>query len=468
MHENNFEKQVQEKMDQLGFDPSDAVWTAVDKEINKDKKRRRPFFILFFFSGLLLAGGGIYFGMIKNSKAKIVTSQQQKEKKETQVEQSDAKVQNNDSQETLLNRESVNSKVLKTAKNLKWNQSKEALLTKSGIGNTIPDNTKDINDAENNRPEKNTIVLRNGKENIKEKNPARNKTETDKSSTNIDSSLNKPMTVAENKTEKDSVSENKIAKINNQKAKSSKWKFGFTGGAGISNINQSLFQPANITGLYYSPANVNIGNGAAPPPVPVSSQINPGFSFGTGVFVCRYLSKRISISAGLNYHYYSTHVNTGYAVDSSIVVYYPGLSSGTSTLPGAYAINGYYRNGSNYSYTNSYHFIELPLTADFQLNKSIKLPVFWEAGLSVSYLINSNALHFDPNGNLYYQNAELFNKIQLNGTTAFMIGFPINKTELQVGPQLQYGLTGLLKTGSGNPQHLFYTGLKISFILGKK
>ncbi len=48
MHENNFEKQVQEKMDQLGFEPSDAVWAAVDKEINKGKRRRRPFFILFF------------------------------------------------------------------------------------------------------------------------------------------------------------------------------------------------------------------------------------------------------------------------------------------------------------------------------------------------------------------------------------------------------------------------------------
>ncbi len=122
----------------------------------------------------------------------------------------------------------------------------------------------------------------------------------------------------------------------------------------------------------------------------------------------------------------------------------------------------------NYSYTNSYHFIELPVTADFQLNKSLKLPVFWEAGLSVSYLLSSNALHFDPNGNLYYQNAELFNKFQLNGATAIMIGFPINKSELQLGPQLQYGLSGLLKSGSGNPQHLFYTGLKISFIPGKK
>ncbi len=67
MHENNFEKQVREKMDQLGFDPADSVWERVDKEINKEKKRRRPLFWLFFFSGLALAGGAYYFSAYKNS-----------------------------------------------------------------------------------------------------------------------------------------------------------------------------------------------------------------------------------------------------------------------------------------------------------------------------------------------------------------------------------------------------------------
>jgi hypothetical protein len=245
------------------------------------------------------------------------------------------------------------------------------------------------------------------------------------------------------------------------------WKIGFTGGAGISNTNQSLFKQGNVTGLYYNPVNPYASYGAAPP-VPVSSEINPGFSFSAGIFVRRYLSKRISISAGLDYHYYSTHNNTGYAVDSSIIVYNPTFNLGNSTLPVANTINSYYRSGSSFSYTNQYHFIELPVSADFQLNKSPKLPVFLEAGLSVSCLLSSNALHFDPNGNLYYQNAQLFNKVQLNGATAIMIGFPISKNELQLGPQLQYGLSGLLKSGSGNPQHLFYTGLKISFIPGKK
>ncbi len=429
MHENNFEKQVQEKMDQLGFDPSDAVWAAVDKEINKEKRRRRPFFILFFLTGLLLIGGGIYFVEIKNPAPGIVAKRQQKENK---ADQSEDKIQNSNQQVVALN----NNK----------RHSRDAMLFKSVNENQPSVHKEDHSGSKGNNSEKNNIIIQNG-------------------NNKIDSSVKKPMIVAKNITDKDSASVNKTAKKDVKKAESSKWKFGITGGAGISSVNQSLFKQSNTTGLYYNQAYASNG---APAPVPVSSTINPGFSFSTGVFVSRNLSKRVSVSAGLNYHYYSTRVNTGYAVDSSIFVSSSPNNSGTYPSPGTFAINGYYPNGSNQSYTNSYHFIELPVTADFQLNKSSKLSVFWEAGFSISYLVNSNALHFDPNGNLYYQNAQLFNKVQLNGATAIMIGFPINKTELQVGPQLQYGLTGLLKTESGNPQHLFYTGLKISIIPGKK
>jgi hypothetical protein len=71
MHENNFEKQVREKMDQLGFDPADSVWERVDKEINKEKKHRRPLFWLFFFSGLAWLAELIIFQPIKTPQRRI-------------------------------------------------------------------------------------------------------------------------------------------------------------------------------------------------------------------------------------------------------------------------------------------------------------------------------------------------------------------------------------------------------------
>ena len=67
MREEEFEKRVRDKMEQLGFDPSESVWIGVDKEINKEKRRRMPLFWLFFASGLLLAGGAYYFVTNKNT-----------------------------------------------------------------------------------------------------------------------------------------------------------------------------------------------------------------------------------------------------------------------------------------------------------------------------------------------------------------------------------------------------------------
>ena len=56
MHENNFEKQVREKMEQLQFDPAETVWLNVDKEINKEKKRRGPLLWLIVSTWYFAAG----------------------------------------------------------------------------------------------------------------------------------------------------------------------------------------------------------------------------------------------------------------------------------------------------------------------------------------------------------------------------------------------------------------------------
>jgi len=82
----------------------------------------------------------------------------------------------------------------------------------------------------------------------------------------------------------------------------------------------------------------------------------------------------------------------------------------------------------------------------------------------VSWMIASNALLFDPYSNAYFVDQQSFNKIQWDAVTAVMVGFPVQKHSFQLGPQLQYGLTGLLKTGTDNPGHLFFFGLKMTFI----
>jgi hypothetical protein len=192
----------------------------------------------------------------------------------------------------------------------------------------------------------------------------------------------------------------------------------------------------------------------------VPSAVEAGFSFSLGGFLNRSFSKRISVSAGLGYHYYSTKTHTGTYVNSPTYFY---LSYGALDRT-----NAYYANGKEHAFTNQYHFIELPVTMELKLNKSDRLPIIWEAGFSLSYLLSSDALSYDPVSNIYYKSSRYMNKLQFNGITAIMVGMPVGKSALQIGPQLQYGFTGLLKSSYGNPGHLIFYGLKISFVPGKK
>jgi hypothetical protein len=57
MSNSDFEKQVQQKMDELNFVPSDLVWRGVEKQINERKERRR---VLLWLPFLLLLGGAVW------------------------------------------------------------------------------------------------------------------------------------------------------------------------------------------------------------------------------------------------------------------------------------------------------------------------------------------------------------------------------------------------------------------------
>ncbi len=487
MDENNFEKQVREKMDQLGFDPSDKVWAGVDKEINKEKKRRRPLFWLFFLSGLVLAGGAIYFAGIKSNSSPEQTNSPKTIPDKNTVNRAANKPEINppaNSTDDEANR-ALSKMIASGNRNRKLrsktfsekNNSVNGKENASGgrLSKTaVPDFTKQSN-LNSPKSEKNIPAVKSGNGNDQvNKNDQDTKTglleKPAEASVALNSvngevnSKNKPgpgTSMDSAKTiNKDSLTTAKVSPEKTEKKKSPTWKIGYTGTAGFSAVNQDLFKSINST---YPAYNTNAA--AAPPPVNpapnnyTSSEITTGFSFSLGAFVNRDLSKRISLSAGLGYHYYSTKIQTGNFVDSSSNIYLP-------SIPG-YA-NSYYRNGKSQSYSNQYHFIELPVTVNFQLNKSNTRPVVWEAGLSLAYLISSNALFFDPASNVYYQSSQSMNKTQLNGLTAVMVGFPMGKSTLQLGPQLQYGFTGLLKNSNGNPGHLVNYGLKISYIPGKK
>src|SRR6187455_879889 len=55
MQNNEFEKQVRERMGQIKFTPSEAVWAEVQKNLKQRRKRRIA--IVWFFVFFIAAGG---------------------------------------------------------------------------------------------------------------------------------------------------------------------------------------------------------------------------------------------------------------------------------------------------------------------------------------------------------------------------------------------------------------------------
>jgi hypothetical protein len=440
MRENEFEKKVREKMEQLGFDPSESVWTGVDREIKKERKRRVPLFWLFLIPGLLVAGGAYYFVANKNTPVRLekftapedITKKQKKE----------SAIQSLEPQKNI--QETSNDKA---ANNTRVTIHNSMHYSSQGLTNQNP-----VDQTGTRRIAKKETGVTNGE--VKEKNqPLENSAAAGTGVIVINDYSNKTV-----KSEKDSVISSATVKNKEQKTKPSSWKIGYIVSTGFSNLNQDLLNSVKTfsptTNLSSTPTS-NINRGTV---TYSSSPIHAGFSFAAGIFITRDLSKRFSFSGGINYHYYSTRISTGSKIDNAFYAVNTVLITAGS----------YYENGNTQTFTNQYHFIEMPLLVNFKLNKNNRMPFSWQLGLSPGYLLGSNALYYNPNANIYTTTYLQPNKMQLNGETALMIGFPLHIGELQIGPQLQYGFTGFVNTNDGKPGHLFYAGLKISFIPGKK
>ena len=450
------------------LNPYGSVWT---KKSIRRKERRVPLFWLFFASGLLLAGGAYYFvtnkntaGVIPNNNAEktIAKIPEQGTSNKKQIEQPtlpSAEPQKNNNEK---NPGEADNKQQQFGRTSLINQKKRVDRTtgtspgKKPERNTVAAKTKEINETGQGIAAAGAadIVISNySSKSAKSDTKKDNKIATDSTAAKMISGEK------ENKSKKDSVISSATAKNKEEKTKDSSWKWGFTGGVGSSNLNQNLFNSVKTLSPVTFAANPTAGGNGGYSNYS-SSEINPGFSFQAGAFVSRNISKRISFSAGVNYHYYSTTMRTGMKLNTTLVT--------TNSFNQIITANSYYENDQTQTFTNQYHMIEVPLSVNFQLNKSKRMPFIWELGLTPGYIVSSNALYYDPNTNVYFSNYLQPNKMQLNGVTALMIGFPLHKNEWQIGPQLQYGFTGFVNSKDGNPGHLFYAGLKISFIPGKK
>ncbi len=226
------------------------------------------------------------------------------------------------------------------------------------------------------------------------------------------------------------------------------WKFGFVIAPGISNYQSGQIFHQSSNALSYSAA---YPPGASPTPIgsPTYYQMNAsthsGFSFLAGASLQKYLSQNVYFSTGLNYHYYSTA--TSFSVGSTF------LSSGNTS--------------SNSTYSDAYHFIELPASLGFHLSHNKKSPLIAELGFTLSQLIQANAHQYDGYTGFYTVNSSAFSHTQVFTNLGLLLNLPIKKNQVTIGPVLQYGLTNLISSGSGNPEHLLFLGFRFGISLNK-
>ena len=509
MEENRFEKQVRKKMEELRLIPSEAVWAKVDKEINRKTRRTRPVFWFFLLTGLFLAAPGIFF-VRENLRTKQTVlinpviskpldispdptpaplAEQSMRKEDKPVvpgksynlqesiisgfrEKKPAPDKKNEFSQPLADRSHFHRTegIGKTADGRELlGESPDRSFPSGIVQSAVSGKKPDFSGKEDREPANTSL------ENI----PAAPVAFLQKDQDAIIATKAKSAAIDSLNVSKTALHaiQHKGRQNKMPPGKNPGIQLGYTLDAGISTMDKSLFHSVSPNPAGNYPASYLL-TAASWTANNVSSNIYPGFSFAGGILISRKTSKRLSFTAGLGYRYFSTRIYTGQQLDSPVYIFSAprspglGLSSPSSvSLPQATTnirVQNAYTNSGTSIYTNRYHFLTLPVNAEWQLNKGRYIPLVWETGLSLSYLFSSNALHFDPVAGIYYEDNKLLNRLQLLASTAILAGFPISKNELRLGPQIQYGITGMVDKRTEGPEHLFYGGIKVLFIPHKK
>jgi hypothetical protein len=488
MRENEFEKQVQKQLEDFQLNPSASVWEQVEDQIKKKKRRRRAVFYILLPVALALLGFLTNYYLFTGPK----TEQSEK--------LSSAK------NETSLTTDKTN--IPSHSEKLVTNQSKEINktdLTKKEI--TKDQKTNNVVKNDRQRVFKNISIDGVKKKSvIKHNNDTRVQKELDNSpviNNNVDTEQRvvriKPATEADEKIEIDQNAVNEkiqkediviadkdieISKTDSAKTespadnkneaiakkpvgrggKTSKYKinWGVDFSVGITSNHNNIFSLHKSYAADVSYSNPPLGSSTGGNPassIPPSS-VGTGPSFKVGLAGEFQISKRSRFSTGLQYVYTSNRIRTGAKEDTTIQLQTANNFSSR--------IDRVYRGTQKNSYTNRYHFIQVPFWYHWQINKGKKLPVQWNIGASFGYMFATNGLVYNSGyGGIYYQDKKAFTKIHFNLSSGLSFRLKSkNRMEWVIGPEISFDISPLMK--NDNKQYLLYGGLNTKLFFLKK
>ena len=513
---NDFEKQVQQKMDELKFVPSDNVWPAVQKEI-ADRKKRRPLLIWLLIGGLFLGGAAsFYIAGTGNKDAKeLITGKPVVAfPKENKINNKPGSVTASVNPIQPAGSKDSNSLLKHTLENndfIAGNTSNKQRPTKGTSNKNVQGRTETTGvatDAYNKHLRKKNVVTvpvvkddedkfshhipaltskgnkKGNHDNVKADEPVAAEKMIDDEATAITKKENNkvPKNIHENnsqdneaalpdsaktsiplvvKSSAKSIAQNKnnsdsakaIASNKKTTATTKKITWGINLGGGISNISKGFSGLFSANPTYANVANFQNSSPATGGSLAGPSRIKPGLFYAAGMFVRKPVGKNFSILAGLNYVYNSNHIEVGSKINSS-----SSISNG--------ATPDQYSTGSASTYTNHFHFIELPVIAEKQLGKTARLNLY--GGMSFSLLAATNVLVYDAQKNVYETNKSQVNKMQIGLLAGFGYRLFSNTHPVEIGPQINYDISSIFKKELYGGRHLFAAGISAKVFFHKK
>ncbi len=468
MQNSEFEKKVQQKMGELKLTPADAVWQKVEAELPREKKRRWIVFLLLF-SGLA-AGSFLFINKNNKEDKKIITDNIAAKK--NGLENSIVTGSKDSSSEKSVNNTIVakkNEVFINTPKdNGKQNLKSLSLkikITKGDILDIRNTPVPDLATANNNRLKligKTNFLIKNpaptsASEEVITSKPAENESSITVNNiiavdtvpglkNNLKDEIEKPeITIKELEAAAGLKKDTTVpvtAKNAEKKKINIKWQYGIYAAAGISTVKNNLFGNAPV----FFDANANAISAPSGNPQVRIQPANPSKSaaFSFGLYAQKVITGKWKFTTGLNYLYQSNIIKTGSRVDS--------MANYNYDVNKNIAADYYYKAGSTASYKNKFHLIEMPFL--FQYKPLRKSSLYIEAGPSLAYLVNSNALVYNSNSSAYFTDREVFNKMLLsfNSGAGIHVG---QKTKLPfcIGFNFNYGVVSVTKKTVGK-QHL--------------
>ena len=501
MPENEFEKKVSSEMQNLRFKPSENVWLRVEERIKK-KKKRRIFVIIFLLAGLALLGYWQRSNLFGESKNDIANTEKEKDENSKSAEEANNSSPIKQNTETIKkektesttindvndklrdNKSSDDKKDIIVSKNelIKPNKNKDGTNVKPVSKKTKLDDKAEVSIAiaSANSKKTNTII-----DDGKTKDAIGVKTSPDTivkpdeikqaEVKPIENKIDSARVVIHEQEKNDPMKSDTLLKTDPTKdpapeivkkdSSAKKWKWGVHVTPGISSLNDNGISFGGSKSAdafaYQNP----VGSGtASPPPVQQKpSDIKAGFAFQIGAFAQRQLSPRTSLSLGVQYGYYSNVLHIG---------------NRRNSLTGNQFLSAFNRNanqvynagGDTMKYTNHYHFIELPILFQWQLNKNKAKPFTWSTGFTVGQLISSNAIMYDTAFyGVYYKNKSQLIKTQFSLSTGFSWTIANNKqAQWSLGPVANFHLSKLIDNPFENKRYLFFVGLRTGILFNSK